>query len=326
MNALARILQDLLYLCFSGVVKLLGGMRTPQKSYALANALGGLRTRFGYIGRGWSPGKYLQTIRAVLPNISDSEANAILKAYWINHQKRFMELFLAKELTPQNIDSLVEFEDLEHLDRALERGRGVILPVPHIGNERLHHIALAVKGYPMAVISSHYDDHGFYARKIKIEASRRFHDVGHPGDAVWLLKVLKNNCVLQVASDAESGSNGVLIDFLGQEMLLPTGWVRLALKTGAAVFPSALLRQGDDQQRLIIRPEFELKRGHDRRENLKDNVQRYMDIVSEFFRDHPDLIDWMSLTVRLEETHLTLKEAGSKVPLAPATSTLQDSE
>ncbi|TKJ41587.1 hypothetical protein CEE37_03210 [candidate division LCP-89 bacterium B3_LCP] len=302
MNALAKLLQDIYYLKFSFIVKLLGGMRTPQHSYALAKFLGTLRTNFGYIGSGWSRGKYLDTMSKVLPELEQAKADELLKAYWVNHQKRFMELFLAREFTPENIGKLVDFEGLSYLDEALKQKRGVILPVPHIGNERLHHILLAVKGYPMAVISSHYDDHGPFARKVKIDASRRFHEVGHPGDVKWLLKVLKSNRVLQVASDAEAGENGVMVKFLGQDTLLPTGWIRLALTAGAAVFPSALLRQKNDRHKLIIKPEFEVKRDVNREETLKSNAQRYMDVVSEFFLQSPDLIDWMSLTVRLDET------------------------
>lgn len=312
MNFVTRNIQDLHYAVFGGIVKLLGGMRTPQKSYLLAQMLGTLRTRVGYIGPGWSRKKYLQTIRTIFPGIDNTKANALLKSYWVNHQKRFMELFLVKELTPENVDKVADFDGLEKLDEALARGRGVILPVPHIGNERLHHILLAVKGYPMAVISSSYDDHGSYARKIKIDASRRFHEVGHPGDSLWLLKMLKENRILQVACDAEAGVNGVIVNFLGQKVYLPTGWVRLALMTGAAVFPSVLMRQKDHRHRLVVNPEFQITHNKDRSENLQRNVQRYMDRVSEIFHSRPDLIDWMSLTVRLEETKQILRDQSDK--------------
>lgn len=303
MNAAARTLQDFHYRFFGSLIGVLGGMRHPERCYSLAQALGNLRTRVGYIGPGWSRERYLNTIRAVFP---EADANALLRAYWVNHQKRFIELFLTRELTPANLARLVEFEGLEYLDRALTRGNGVILPVPHLGNERLHHIALAVKGYPMAVISSKYSDHGPYAREVKIGASKRFHEVGYAGDTVWLLRMLKGNRVLQVASTAEAGPGGVLVDFLGQEVLLPTGWVRLALKTGAAVLPSALLRQHDDRHRLVILPEFALHTNGDRETRVQENVQRFMEVVAGLYRDRPDLVDWMSLTVRLEETRRAL--------------------
>lgn len=307
MSALVRFLRDLYYLFFGLVVKLLGGLRSPKKNYRLAGLLGNIRTRYGYIVSDWSRERYLKTIRVVLPQLNKQEASALLQAYWVNHQKRFLELFLARELTAENIDRIVEFKGLERLDRGLERGKGVILPVPHIGNERLHHIALALKGYPMAVISSRYEDHGPYARNVKLGASKRFHDVGHPGDSGWLLRTLKSNRMLQVSPDAEAGSGGVLVTFLGQNVLLPTGWVRLTLKTGAAVFPSVLLRQTDDRHELVIYPEFEVFHGEDRQAVLRENVQRYMDWVGETFKEHPDLIDWMDLTVRLEETRMSLK-------------------
>jgi KDO2-lipid IV(A) lauroyltransferase len=302
MNALARQLQDLYYLKFSAMVKLLGGLKTPQRSYAVARLLGSLRMTFGVFGPNWSKEKYFSTMKAILPDSSDQELADILRAYWVNHQKRFIELFLARELTPGNIDRMVEFEGLEYLDQALEKGRGILLPVPHIGNERLHHILLALKGYPVAVVSSNYDDHGPIARRVKLDASRRFHEVGHPGDVRWLLRMLKDNRVLQVACDAEAGETGIVAEFLGQKILLPTGWVRLALKTGAAVFPSTLLRQEDNRHKLVIRPAHEVRQGTDKRATLRDNVQRYMDTVAEIFRERPDLIDWMSLTVRLDET------------------------
>jgi len=297
-------LQGLYYLKFSVIVKLLGGMRTPQRSYAVARLLGSLRTTFGIYGPGWSKEKYSATMRTVLPDSKDHQIAEFLKAYWINHQKRFIELFLARELTPGNIDQIVVFEGLEHLDQALEKGRGVLLPVPHIGNERLHHILLALKGYPVAVVSSSYEDHGPVARRIKLDASRRFHEVGHPGDARWLLRMLKENCVLQVACDAEAGETGIIAEFLGQRILLPTGWIRLALKTGATVLPSTLLRQEDDRHKLIIRPAFEVRQNSDKIKALRDNVQRYMNTVAEVFRERPDLIDWMSLTVRIDETRV----------------------
>jgi len=302
MIALARNLQDLHYRFFSILTELLGGLPQASRSYALAETLGILRTRFGYIGRGWSREKYLATIRAFFPQIPEAEAEALVKSYWINHQKRFMELFLTRALRRDNLDHLVEFEGLEHLDRALERGSGVILPVPHIGNERLHHIALAVKGYPVAVISSKYEDHGRFARSVKIGASKRFHEVGYAGDTAWLLRMLKGNRVLQVASTAEADSQGVLVQFLGQEILLPSGWARLAMMTGAAVLPSALLRGENSRHLLTILPEFQIQAGSSKEDSLRRNVQGYMDIVARIYRERPDLIDWMSLTVRLDET------------------------
>jgi len=302
MNSLARNLQDIYYRQFNGIISFLGGINHASRSYALAQLFGEIRTRFGYIGRGWSREKYLSTIQTLLPGISNLEAEELLKAYWINHQKRFIELFLVRSLTPDNLSSLVSFEGDDQLNSALERGKGVILPVPHLGNERLHHISLAVRGFPMAVISSQYEDHGPYARKIKIEASRQFHEVGHPGDVKWLLRMLKQNRVLQVACDAEADANGVLVRFLGQQVLLPSGWVRLAQMTGAAIFPSALLRQNDNKHKLVILPEFELIENGSRKDSLEENVQRYMDTVSELYLNRPDQIDWMSWTVRLEET------------------------
>jgi lauroyl/myristoyl acyltransferase len=302
MNATAKFLQDVYYRFFENFVQLAGGLDRRDRIYTVAETIGRWRARRGYVGRGWSREKYLNTIRVIFPEIPADRADELLRSYWINHQKKFMELFLTRDLDEEKLSGWICFQGLEHLDHALQQGKGVILPVPHIGNERLHHIALAVKGYPMAVISSRYEDHGAFARKVKLDASRRFHEIGHPGDPVWLLKMLKENRILQIACDAEPDANSVLTRFLGQEMYFPSGWVRLALKTGASVLLSALIRLDPDQHLLVLQPAFDLEQDAPRDQILQKNVQRYMDHVAELYQTYPDQVDWMNLTVRLEET------------------------
>ncbi len=304
MNATTKFLQDVHYRFFKNFVDLVGGLDRRKRVYAVAEIMGKWRARWGYVGRGWSREKYLSTIRRIFPEIPADRAEDLLRSYWINHQKKFMELFLTRDLDEQKLSDWVCFQGLEHLDRALEQGRGVVLPVPHIGNERLHHIALAVKGYPMAVISSRYEDHGNFAQKVKLDAARRFHEIGHPGDPVWLLRMLKENRILQIACDAEPDASSVLVRFLEQEIYFPSGWVRLALKTGARVLLSALIRQDHDRHLLVMQPEFDLERDAAKDRILQENVQRYMDGVAELYRTYPDQVDWMNLTVRLEESSM----------------------
>lgn len=311
MNATAKFLQDLYYRFFKNFVDLSGGLDHRERIYAVAKTIGIWRARRGYVGRGWSREKYLSTIRRIFPEVPKERAEELLRSYWINHQKKFMDLFLTRDLDEEKLPGWISFQGLEHLDRALQKGKGVILPVPHIGNERLHHIALAVKGYPMAVISSRYEDHGSFAQKMKLDATRRFHEIGHPGDSVWLLKMLKENRILQIACDAEPDANSVLVEFLGQEIYFPSGWVRLALKTGAGVLLSALIRRDRDRYLLVLQPEFELRRDAPQGQILQDNVRRFMDGVAELYRAYPDQVDWMNLTVRLEETAM-MRCNGSK--------------
>ena len=69
------------------------------------------------------------------------------------------------------------------------------------------------------------------------------------------------------------------------------------------MLPSVLLRQPDNRHRLVIQPEFVLNNNTDREKQIQDNIQRFMDIIAIIYTRHPDLVDWMSLTVRLDESH-----------------------
>jgi len=50
--------------------------------------------------------------------------------------------------------------------------------VPHFGNVRLHHVALALAGYPISVVSGDYHMEPAFVRRMKLQYESRVHQVG----------------------------------------------------------------------------------------------------------------------------------------------------
>ncbi len=301
MNPLTRAAMGAYYTLFRTVFRI--GITDPKGLDRLALPLGKIRRRIGYIGPNRSPERYLNAIQEALPDISQSQATTILNTFWLNHQRKFLSLFLVERLTPDNIDRWVEFQGLEHLDRALETGKGVILPYPHFGNERIHHVGIALKGYRLSVVSSEYVDYAAASRTAKLDPVRRIHHVGFRGGSPrWMVEWLKNNGVLQIASTAEAGAKGITLPLLGRELLLSSGWIRLAARTGALIVPSLIRHRSGDRHLLKIYPSFEVDPSTRSQEDLTAVAARLFRLLEPEFLTHPGELDWMTWLVRCEET------------------------
>jgi KDO2-lipid IV(A) lauroyltransferase len=293
------------YLTFRAVVR--SSIHDPKGLDQLAKPLGKIRHKIGYIGPNRSPHKYLDVIQEALPGIGRSEAEDILKIFWLNHQRKFLSLFMVPRLTSDNIDHWVEFRGLEHLDAALEAGKGVILPYPHFGNERIHHISLALKGYQMSVVSSEYQDYAKASRAAKLDPVRRIHRVGFRGESPrWMIEWLEGNGVIQIASTAEAGNKGLWVQLLAKRLLLPSGWIRLAVLTGAKVVPSLIHHRPGDRHLLQVYPGFPVPASVRSIQDMTTVASNFFGVLEPEFRQDPGEIDWMTWLARCEESTTVL--------------------
>jgi len=301
MNPILQNIRKSVYIAFDMVVQSFGGYDNFNRVFGIADFTGSIRNNLGYVG-GSSKKEYLQAVAQSFPNLTNDEHKRILKGYWREHQRIFLELFMYRAMNSDNIENLVEFSGIEHADKALTEGKGAILPVPHFGNVRLLHYALALKGYPVSVVSSEYSDDPELVRRFKLERTSDVHEIGFRGqNPKWILGALKRNRLIQIASTAEAGTVGVEVEFLHQRLFFSSGWIRLALSTGSPILPTYIQRLKDNRQRINILPPLNLQKKGNKDEIIKAAAEDLMGIFRPIYEANPDLIDWMSWMVRLRE-------------------------
>ena len=295
------ILQSLYYWIFSVGVKTLGGLSSPDRLDRLAAILGQIRSKFGYIGS--SKEDYLREfVRCLSPPGADQKRE-LLRRFWVEHQRRFLDLFLLPSLTPQNLQRLVKIENRGELDRLFQQGKGIILPVPHFGNVRLHHVALALSGFPVSVVSGDYHMEPAFVQRTKLEHESKLHQVGFlKQGTAWMIEALRRGDLLQIASTAEASAQGVWVTMLKRRLFLPTGWLRLSRMTGAPVLPTLIFHLPGGRYVIKILDEFPLHWTGDREGDLQNNAQRLMDLFSPFYQSYPEQVDWMYWLVRVRES------------------------
>jgi KDO2-lipid IV(A) lauroyltransferase len=297
---LFKALRNSLYLLVSGLLKVTG---TDRRSVIrLARFLGVLRSRVGYVGRDRNRRLYLETIGRALPALPAGGREKILLDFWINHQASFLELFLSPGLTPAALDHWVEFEGLEHLEQALAAGHGALLTTMHMGDERLLHILLALKGFPIRALSADFSDYGWAARRARLKAASAFHPLETGRSHRWMFRSLKAGEAVFMAISGFGGRRGAWVDLLGRNILFSSAPARLALRTGAPLLTTVCLRRPDG--RCLVRVDPPLPMPEDNTGDTaihrvtSDLVDRFRPVITA----EPGQLNWMWYIIRHLET------------------------
>lgn len=158
------------------------------------------------------------------------------------------ELLLFPALTPERLVEKVELLQRGNLDKALEKGKGVILALPHIGNWEILGAALVNAGYPLHsfYLSQKEDEIGGILDHFRQYSGIILYDRDRGG--IKGLKALRNGEALGMIADQDGANNGVYMDFLGHWVSMPAGPANWSLKTGAALVPLYSLRHGHGQK------------------------------------------------------------------------------
>lgn len=110
-----------------------------------------------------------------------------------------------------------------------------------------------------------------------------------------LSAVLRQNQVAIVIADEFRRGNGIAVRFFGGTVIARRGPATIALRTGAAIVPAYLVRQGDDSLKLIIEPELVLERSGKGNAAISENTARLVQWLERTVRAYPEQWNWMNV-------------------------------
>ncbi len=240
---------------------------------------------------------YLGHLSRIFPDLNKSELRSLLGKYWRVHQRALLGLFYSERFSPENLRTMLLWKNREILDEAVEERKGVLLLVPHFGDERTLHILLAMAGYQMHVISSRYADAPEIVSKKRLSVSRRWHHVAFPDEPLrWMYDAIAKGEVIQISPTAWGGPKGHWVESFGVPVLASSTPVRLALSTGCRLVVAC--------NRVLPGQKYEI--------SFHRFDPDYMDIrgTGQLFRmyeaiarEYPAQYSWMNLVIRHRETN-----------------------
>lgn len=172
----------------------------------------------------------------------------------------------------------------EDLRAALEGDGGVILALPHLGSWEWGGAWLARRGHPMTAVAEVLEPPELFDWFVRQRAALGLHVVPLSASAGGTLsRMLRSGGLVGLVADRDLLGTGVPVEFFGETTTLPAGPATLALRTGAALFPTAVYQGPGRGHHAVILPAVDTARHGD----LRSDVHR---ITQDMARGFEELI------------------------------------
>jgi len=241
------------YLIYRGLGTAMQRLPEPVATAAAAVVGMGLTT-----ARRQSRTAYGRNLRRVLgPDLSDAEVRAWTRRAFLNYARYWLEGSRLPAVDPQVIESRMMVESgYEHLVAGMAAGRGVVMALPHLGRWEWGGAWLNLQGYPMTAVAEPVSPPKLYDWFVSQRQALGLTIVPLNADAGGvLLRTLRDGGLVGLLCDRDIVGNGVEVEFFGERTTLPAGPATLALRTGAALLPTAVYGgPGRDHTAVIMAP------------------------------------------------------------------------
>lgn len=228
--------------------------RVPEVvAFALAEAGGWLAYRFGDSA----------LVRRNLTRVHGGPPpETMVRAAYRSYARYWVEAFRAADLDPALVDSRTTTEGFEHLDRALERGRGVVVVLAHHGSWDVAARWAETHGYHMAVVAEVIRPRRLFARFVALREAVGLEVVplrraaGEASLVGALARVLAGNHLVGLLAERDLAGTGARVTLFGEPTTIPRGPAVLAARTGAAIVPITMLQRPGRRWHLQALPEI----------------------------------------------------------------------
>ncbi|MCX5714710.1 MAG: lysophospholipid acyltransferase family protein, partial [Candidatus Omnitrophica bacterium] len=178
-----------------------------------------------------------ENLKTIFPEKSYREIRLIRRRMSRDFAKYLVDFFRFSKIDRVYLENNVKIENLEYVDQALSKKKGVIILSAHLGNWELGGVILGVLGYPFWVVALAHKN-----KKVNdffnFQRESKGVNVIPLGKAVrQCLNVLRANKLLGLVGDRDFTEKGAVLDFFGKPAIFPEGPAALALSTGALILP-----------------------------------------------------------------------------------------
>jgi KDO2-lipid IV(A) lauroyltransferase len=255
--------------------------------------------RWGYALFGWIGAKFFDwftdareplrdNLRHVMPGKSRDEIDRVARNILRNHLKNYYDFFRSPRLTKDDIAKLVQVNGFENLETARARGKGVIFVTAHFGNLDIVGQTFAIRGYKVTTPAEHVKPEILYQRIVATRAAKGLTIIPVDGPLLALVRALKKNEIVGLASDLDVTKSGITINFFDTPARLPDGHVQLALRTGAALLPAFSIRLPDNTFAAFAEPPVVLENTGNLEADTRAGVEQIARVMEKWIGQHPE--------------------------------------
>ncbi len=205
--------------------------------------------------------QYARNLRRVLGDEASPESlHAVTAAGMRSYARYWLETF---RLPSMDLDDVAQraldgTTGMEHLDAAVESGRGAVLALPHSGNWDVAGLMVCRRFGGFITVAERLKPESLYDKFVAYRESLGMEVLpltGGTGSTSQLLQDrLREGKVVCLLGDRDLTSHGVPVDFFGERTRMPAGPAMLAALTGADLLPAHLTYTDSGWHNLICPP------------------------------------------------------------------------
>jgi predicted LPLAT superfamily acyltransferase len=257
--------------------------------------------------------------RALFP--ARSRCYSLWCAWRQYHQ--FTNVFLDRFLLRAGAEIAQASEGFNYLVESLEKGKGAIVLMSHMGN--WEYAANRMKHKGMKVLLYVGKKHKEQIERMQKESLARDgvhivaadEDGGSPFDIVAGIRFLKEGGVVSMTGDRlwSAEQRSVAVRFLGHEVLLPESPHLFALISGAPIIVFFVFREGGRKYRTIMFPPWDVRASSrpERQEAIRVSAQRYACLLEDMAHRHP--FEWYHFEPFLREKPESQTDGAGSSPI-----------
>lgn len=195
----------------------------------------------------------------------------------------------------QNIERIITIDGHQNYLDALHRGKGVLILTGHLGPWELSSFAHALYGYSCFFLARPIQNQRVDALINQYRCLSGCGVIDKNDSARAVLRILRAGGAIGILADQNTSlEEGVFVPFFGIPASSTAGLARIALRTDAAVVPGyAFWDDAAQKYTLRFEPAVDLARSGDEAEDVRANTAKFMKVIEDFIRAHPDQCIWV---------------------------------
>lgn len=239
--------------------------------------------------------KTLASLQTAFPGMGEAERLRLARATWKNIGRNLFEVVGWRGWSREKILAQVaRVEGWDHVDKALQRGKGALVVTGHLGNWELLGSYMASR-HKTSGVAQHLYDPRFdeLMNRFRIEKLGAFAIIKRGMALRGILGALRENQMILALCDQDSGQDGVFVPFFGKLAWTQSGVMRIAQKTGAALVPAFMVRGADGRFEVHAEGEIPIPSTGDKEKDIVEATRRITEVIEKYVRAYPDQWVWM---------------------------------
>jgi KDO2-lipid IV(A) lauroyltransferase len=237
----------------------------------------------------------LENLRRAFPDrYGPAEVEALARAVFANLGRTAVDVARFDRLLRDAPSDAIRLDGLERLRAARARGQGVLVIMAHFGPWELLPAVAALRYEPVHIVVRPLDNPWLDDLLTRMRERGGGHVISKRDAGQAILQALRRGETVGILIDQHvTEKEGIVVPFFGRPASTVFAPALIAMRSGAAVFPVGITREGRGRYCVRIRDEVALQRSGDLKQDLAENTARFSTALEAMIRERPDQWFWV---------------------------------